>query len=68
MSKKVSIRSDIYKKMEERVRVTNFSSVDEYVSYILEQVIAKFEKENEVYSDEGEEKIKERLRGLGYIS
>ena len=42
-----------------------FSSVKEYVLYILGQVIEKFDGEKPSYSDEA--KIKERLNKLGYL-
>lgn len=69
MTKTISIPTNIYKKIEERVKTTNFSSVDEYITHVLEQVVAKFEREKggKTYVDEEEEKIKERLRGLGYL-
>ncbi len=65
---KVEVPDEIYRKLEERVKETSFSSVDEYVTYILREVLASLEEEEEeVFSEEEEEKVKERLRALGYL-
>jgi hypothetical protein len=65
--KRVSIRIpfDLYAKIEEKIAGTSFSSVEEYVVSKLE---SDFPAEP-VYSkeEEEEERIKERLRKLGYI-
>ncbi|MFH1537227.1 MAG: CopG family transcriptional regulator [Patescibacteria group bacterium] len=50
-----------------------FSSTDDYVTYVLKQVADKVsnkeeeKKQNEVYSKEDEDKIKQRLQNLGYL-
>ncbi len=65
---KVEIPDELYAKLEERVKETEFGSVDEYVRYILQEVLASLEEdEEEVFSEEEEEKVKERLRALGYL-
>ncbi len=64
-SEKVAIRipTELYRKIEDKIAGTSFSSVDEYVVMRLE---SEFPAEP-VYSKEEEELIKERLRKLGYI-
>ncbi|MFQ6052602.1 MAG: CopG family transcriptional regulator [Candidatus Bathyarchaeia archaeon] len=64
-SDEVSIRMprSLYRKIEEKIAGTSFSSVEEYVVKKLE---AEFPAEP-VYSEEEEELIRERLRRLGYI-
>jgi hypothetical protein len=37
------------------------------VTHIIREYLAKLEEEKEVFSEEEEEEIKERLRALGYI-
>ena len=44
-----------------------FKSVEDYVEFILEEIL-KGDEEEQVYSKEEEEEIKKRLRALGYIS
>jgi len=63
----VKIPKEIYEKIEERIKDTEFKSVDEYVTYVLKEVLASLEEDEEVFSEEEEEKVKERLRALGYL-
>jgi Arc/MetJ-type ribon-helix-helix transcriptional regulator len=66
----VSIPEDVYKKIEGRVEGAGFNSVSEYVTYVLKEVLASLEEDSEeeqVFTEEEEEKVKERLRALGYI-
>ncbi|HDN62386.1 MAG TPA: CopG family transcriptional regulator [Candidatus Bathyarchaeota archaeon] len=62
----VSIPVSLFKKIEERIRGTEFSSVSDYVTYVLRELLSG-EEEEEALSEEDEEKIKARLRALGYI-
>ncbi|MGQ9801769.1 MAG: CopG family transcriptional regulator [Candidatus Saccharicenans sp.] len=63
----VSIPTSLYKKIEEKIKGTEFSSVSSYVTKVLRESLAKTEENKEVFSPEEEEKIKERLKALGYI-
>lgn len=64
----VSIPTPLFKKVEERIKGTGFTSVSSYVTYVLREIVAEEEKENEEpFSKEDEERVKERLRALGYI-
>ncbi len=69
---KVSIKKPLAKKLHRRLKETEFRSLSEYVNFILEEVINSLEEqENEEsdmgYTKEEEEKVKQRLRDLGYI-
>ena len=69
-STQISIPKPLAEKLKKRMEGTDFESLSEYISYILRQVISKVEaeeKERKVFSKEEEEKVKERLRNLGYI-
>ena len=66
----VSIPKPLINKIKERMKGTGFSSVSSYVTYILRQVISSIQEEErskEAFSKEEEEKVKQRLRDLGYI-
>ncbi|MBM3295408.1 MAG: CopG family transcriptional regulator [Candidatus Aminicenantes bacterium] len=63
----VSIPTALYKKAEEAVKGTEFKSVAAYVAHVLREALAKTEGAAEVFSPEDEEKVKERLKALGYI-
>lgn len=61
----VSIPTSIFEKIKERIKGTGFSSVSSYVTYVLKEVLS--EEEEEIFTKEDEEKIKARLKALGYI-
>lgn len=56
-NKTISISAELYRQLEARVSSTSFSSVDEYATSLLVQVIKK----------EEEEEVKRRVRALGYM-
>ena len=64
----VYISKDLYEKVKERVRESQgeFSSVEEYVEFVLNEIV-KEEEETEAYTPEEEEEIKRRLKALGYL-
>jgi len=59
----VMIPRELYKKVEEKIAGTSFTSVEEYLELLLEN---EFPEETE-YSAEEEALIRERLKKLGYI-
>jgi len=63
----VSIPTSLYKKIEEKIKGSEFSSVSSYVTKVLREKLAQEEKSTEVVKPGEEEKIKERLKALGYI-
>jgi metal-responsive CopG/Arc/MetJ family transcriptional regulator len=63
----VSIPTSLYKKIEDSIKGTDVSSVSSYVAKILRETLAKDEPKEDVFSKEDEEKVKERLKALGYI-
>ncbi len=64
----VSIPTPLFEKVEERIKGTGFTSVSSYVIYVLREIVAEEEKEPEdAFTKEDEERVKARLRALGYI-
>jgi len=66
----VSIPKPLAEKVKERMKGTGFASVSSYVTYVLRQVISSIEEEGrskQAFTKEEEEKVKQRLRDLGYI-
>ena len=63
----VSIPTPLFKKIEGRIKGTGFTSVSGYVTYVLREVVAEEEDETEPFTKEDEERVKERLRALGYL-
>ena len=64
--KTVSLPAEVYTKIEQRVAGTEFQSVDEYVNFVLEEVLREEEPET-TFSKEDEEEVKKRLKALGYL-
>lgn len=66
----VSIPTPLFKKIQERIRGTGFTSVSSYVTYVLREIVAEEEEDEEQrepFSKEDEERVKQRLRSLGYL-
>jgi Arc/MetJ-type ribon-helix-helix transcriptional regulator len=65
----VSIPVQLAEKIEKRIKNTGFNSVSSYVTYVLREILSSLEEEKkeEVFTKEEEEKVKERLRALGYL-
>ncbi|KKN29816.1 hypothetical protein LCGC14_0840210 [marine sediment metagenome] len=66
----VSIPKPLADKVKNRMRGTGFSSVSSYVTYVLRQVLSSIEEDEQskqAFTKEEEEKVKQRLRDLGYI-
>ncbi len=63
----ILISKELYDKAKKYIEEHGgFSSVEELVEFVLSEVLTEEEPES-VYSKEEEEKIKERLRALGYL-
>ncbi len=65
-SARIEIPASLYRSIEERIKGTGFESVDQYVTYVLRELMAR-DSEEPVLDREDEEKIRERLRSLGYL-
>ncbi len=66
--KQVSIPEDLYEAIEKKLEEYGFKTVDEYVVFVLKEVVeGGGEEDTEVFSEEEEEIIKRRLRDLGYL-
>lgn len=71
----IQLSDDLYSKLESIVSASSeFSSVEEYIAYVMKQVVEKKQKANSTsaqqdssYSKEDEDKIRERLKNLGYL-
>ena len=59
----IKIPKELTEKLQKKADKEGFEDLNSYVKYILEQHIEK----EDVYSEEDEEKVKERLKSLGYM-
>jgi hypothetical protein len=66
-SKAVYLPAELYDRIKERAKTTEFESIEEYVTFVMQEVL-KEEGPEEVPTDqEQEEEVKKRLRALGYL-
>lgn len=65
--KKVLIPVSIFRKIEKLAEKENIDSAEEYVVKLLEKEVAKEKNKNDEFSKEDEEKVKKRLKALGYM-
>ena len=64
----ISIPTPLAEKIKKRIKGTGFHSLSSYVTYVLIEVISNIdEEEEEAFTKEDEEKVKQRLRALGYL-
>ncbi len=64
----VYIPKGLYERIKKAVEESGgeFKSVEEYVAFVLEEVLRE-EEEEPAFTPEEEEEIKRRLRALGYL-
>jgi Arc/MetJ-type ribon-helix-helix transcriptional regulator len=65
--KAVFLPAQLYSNIEERVKATDFGSVEEYVTFVLEEVMKEENEGEKAFSKEEEEQVKKRLKDLGYL-
>lgn len=68
----ITIPVQLADKIKKRIENTGFNSVSSYIIYVMRQVLSNMEKKEEskpkeAFSEEDEEKVKNRLKNLGYL-
>jgi Arc/MetJ-type ribon-helix-helix transcriptional regulator len=64
----VTIPASLHKKIEEFIKGTDYRSVSSYAAKVLRESLVKAEPAAaEVFTKDEEEKVKQRLKALGYI-
>lgn len=65
----VSIPKVLADKIKKRCEGTGFNTVSGYVTYVLRQILSETESEvtKEAFSEKDEQKVKQRLKSLGYL-
>ena len=61
----ISIPTSLVDKIKKHIK--DFESVDEYVTYVLRETISNVEEEEDIFTEEEEKQIEERLKSLGYL-
>ncbi|NPA98081.1 MAG: CopG family transcriptional regulator [Crenarchaeota archaeon] len=62
---KIRLPEKLYREAKAKAEEAGFNTIDEFIVFVLEQLLG--EEEPAELSEEDEEKVKERLRALGYI-
>ena len=65
----VELPARVVERVEARLPRTEWNEADEYVTYVLEEVLYRVEQETEDDNFEpgDEEEVKDRLKSLGYL-
>lgn len=64
----IQIPTTLANKIKKRIKGTEFPSISSYISYVLREVLSESEeKTEEAFTKDDEEKVKSRLRALGYL-
>ena len=63
---KIKLSKDLYERAAKVADTAGYSSVDEFILHVVEKELRNITGGDDAPEDE--EKLKERLRGLGYIS
>jgi hypothetical protein len=68
----VYLSKTLIDRIQRRLSQTDFKSVDEYIAYVLDNVLKELEESSapqkeKVFSKEEEEGVEDRLRNLGYM-
>ena len=66
----ISLSKDLMNKLTQKAKETGFNSVEEYISYVLNQVTSEKTgsiKKEQIYSEEEEKELKKTLGEMGYL-
>ncbi len=63
----IAIPTSLYKQIEEKIKDSDVASVQDFVVMVLKDNLPKDEESAEGLSKEEEDKVKERLKALGYM-
>ncbi|QLK25759.1 hypothetical protein HYG81_17030 [Natrinema zhouii] len=65
----IALPSELVSRIESRVPRSDFDSAAEYVTFIVEEVLATVEAETETddYEGEAQDEVEARLESLGYL-
>jgi hypothetical protein len=66
--KSIGIPESLYERVTKNIAGTVFQTIDEYVTQAVREKLSQDENARQPgYTKEEEEKVKERLRALGYL-
>lgn len=68
-TQQLDLPSRIVGRVEDRLPRTEFDSPEEYVTFVMEEVLYRVEQETEDddFEEVDEDEVKDRLKSLGYL-
>ncbi|MGC8710046.1 MAG: ribbon-helix-helix domain-containing protein [Candidatus Micrarchaeia archaeon] len=63
----ITIPTPLFERLQKLIAKTGFSSVSDYVTYILRETAVKIEEERKGKKGEEHDELTKKLRALGYI-
>jgi len=65
----ITIPAPLFEKLKEKIRTTGFSSVSDYITYIMREMVSEIELNKGVNkkSSAAERSVLEKLHSLGYV-
>lgn len=63
----ISIPAELFKAIEDKIKGTDIPSVKDYVIKVIKDSLGSSPKSEENLTKEEEDKVKERLKALGYM-
>jgi Arc/MetJ-type ribon-helix-helix transcriptional regulator len=63
----VKIPEELYRRIQEEIKNTGFSTVDDYITYFLHIKLGKKNTKTESTTKEDDEKVVDQLKSLGYL-
>ena len=66
--KAIEISETLYESLKQSSDDSGFESIDEFVNFVLEQVIRKGVREERKLTNEEQKEVDKSLKALGYIS
>ena len=65
--KKVAIPKSLFQRIEEMIAESEAATVEDFIIVALEEKLANKDESQETLSQVDEDKVKERLKALGYM-
>lgn len=69
-TQQLDLPTRIVERVEDRLPRTEFDSAEEYVTFVMEEVLYRVEQETEDddFEEVDEDEVKDRLKSLGYLN
>lgn len=66
----INIPEELRERLERRLPRTEFETIDEYATYVLEEVLYEVEQntDDDEFEAADEQEVKSRLESLGYLN